>query len=128
METMKNADTLANKRKDLKTAIQTVKALRNEIKTLRGEAKAERTAARNAKREERALKKIVREDQKRLRTEKREAKRAERIAKLEARPVNDPVERTNMDLVLRMVYGSYGNSWTVKSAGNVIRSDCQAGR
>ena len=54
--------------------------------------------------------------------------RDEAFAKLEARPVNDPVERTNMDLVLRMVYGSYGNSWTVKSAGNVIRSDCQSGR
>jgi len=38
------------------------------------------------------------------------------------------VERKNLDLVLRMVFGRYGNSWTVESAGNVIRSDCETGR
>lgn len=55
-------------------------------------------------------------------------KRDEALAKLEARTFNDPVEKQNLEGVLRMVFGRYGDSWTQESAGNVIRSDCQAGR
>jgi hypothetical protein len=31
-------------------------------------------------------------------------------------------------MVLSLVYGGYGDSWTVKSAGDAMRIDCQAGR
>ena len=55
-------------------------------------------------------------------------KRDEAFDKLDARPVNDPVERKNLEMVLAMVFGRYGNNWTVESAGNVIRSDCETGR
>lgn len=55
-------------------------------------------------------------------------KKDEALAKLEARNFNDPVEKQNLEGVLRMVYGRYGDSWTQESAANVIRSDCQTGR
>jgi len=55
-------------------------------------------------------------------------KRDEAFDKLDARPVNDPVERKNLEMVLAMVFGRYGNNWTVETAGNVIRSDCETGR
>jgi len=55
-------------------------------------------------------------------------KRDEAQEKLESRSYNDPVEKKNMERVLRMVFGSYGRSWTVESAGNAIRSDCESGR
>ncbi len=54
--------------------------------------------------------------------------REQALGKLDERPFGDPVERKNFELVLRMVFGRYGNSWTVQSAGNVIRSDCETGR
>lgn len=54
--------------------------------------------------------------------------REQALAKLDERSYGDPVERKNLELVLRMVFGRYGNSWTVESAGNVIRSDCETGR
>lgn len=54
--------------------------------------------------------------------------REQAFARLDERSYGDPVERKNLDRVLRMVYGRYGNSWTVESAGNVIRSDCETGR
>lgn len=55
-------------------------------------------------------------------------KRDEAQQKLESRSYNDPVEKKNMERVLAMVFGSYGKSWTVESAGNAIRSDCESGR
>lgn len=55
-------------------------------------------------------------------------KRDEAYAQLDARTYNDPVEKKNMEMVVRMAFGSYGNSWTIESAGNVIRSDCESGR
>lgn len=55
-------------------------------------------------------------------------KRDEAFDKLDARTVNDPVERKNLEMVLAMVFGRYGNNWTVETAGNVIRSDCETGR
>ncbi len=54
--------------------------------------------------------------------------REQALARLDERSYGDPVERKNLELVLRMVFGRYGNSWTVESAGNVIRSDCETGR
>ncbi len=54
--------------------------------------------------------------------------REQALARLDERRYGDPVERKNLELVLRMVFGRYGNSWTVESAGNVIRSDCETGR
>lgn len=54
--------------------------------------------------------------------------REQALAKLDERSYADPVERKNIEQVLRMVFGRYGNNWTVESAGNVIRSDCEAGR
>ncbi len=54
--------------------------------------------------------------------------REQALARLDERPYGDPVERKNLELVLKMVFGRYGNSWTVESAGNVIRSDCETGR
>lgn len=50
------------------------------------------------------------------------------IVKLDERQFGDPVERKNLALVLKLVFGRYGNSWTVESAANVIRSDCETGR
>ena len=55
-------------------------------------------------------------------------KREDAFDKLDSRSVNDPVEKKNMERVLAMVFGSYGRSWTVESAGNAIRSDCESGR
>jgi hypothetical protein len=48
--------------------------------------------------------------------------------RLEEREYGDPVEKKNLTIILRYVYGSYGNNWTVESAGNVMRSDCRRGR
>jgi len=48
--------------------------------------------------------------------------------KLEQREYGDPVEKKNLTIILGYVYGSYGNNWTVESAGNVMRSDCLKGR
>ena len=55
-------------------------------------------------------------------------KRDEAFEKLDNRTYNDPVEKKNMEMVVAMVFGRYGNAWTVESAGNAIRSDCEAGR
>lgn len=54
--------------------------------------------------------------------------REEAFAKLDERSYGDPVERKNLEQVLKMVFGRYGNAWTVESAGNAIRSDCETGR
>ncbi len=54
--------------------------------------------------------------------------REQALARMDERSYGDPVERKNLTDVLRMVYGRYGNSWTVESAANVIRSDCETGR
>lgn len=48
--------------------------------------------------------------------------------RLEEREYGDPVEKKNVTIILGYVYGNYGNNWTVESAGNVMRSDCQRGR
>lgn len=40
----------------------------------------------------------------------------------------DSVEKKNLRMVLALVYGSYGDSWTVESAGTVMQVDCESGR
>lgn len=53
---------------------------------------------------------------------------AQALARLEERRYNDPVEKKNLTDIVHIVYGRYGDSWTVQSAGNVMRTDCRAGR
>jgi hypothetical protein len=40
----------------------------------------------------------------------------------------DSIEKKNLRMVMALVYGSYGDSWTVESAGTVMQVDCEAGR
>ena len=54
--------------------------------------------------------------------------REEARTKLDQRDYGDPVEKKNLVIILDLVYGNYGNNWTVESAGNVMRSDCLKGR
>jgi hypothetical protein len=49
-------------------------------------------------------------------------------AKLEELKPEDSVEKLNMTNVMRLVFGGYGDSWTVESAGNIMRTDCETGR
>jgi hypothetical protein len=50
--------------------------------------------------------------------------REQALAALEERTYNDPVEKKNLAAIVDLVFGSYGNNWTVESAGNVMRTDC----
>ena len=54
--------------------------------------------------------------------------RDQALATLDQRTFNDPVEKKNLTTVVNLVFGSYGNNWTVESAGNVMRIDCETGR
>jgi hypothetical protein len=54
--------------------------------------------------------------------------REQALDKLEKRTFNDPVEKKNLTAIVDLVFGSYGRSWTVESAGNVMRTDCMTGR
>jgi hypothetical protein len=54
--------------------------------------------------------------------------RDEAMAELEKRSFKDPVEKKNLAEVIRLVFGSYGDNWTVESAGTVLRTDCLTGR
>ena len=54
--------------------------------------------------------------------------RDQALAALEQRPYNDPVEKKNLTTIVDLVFGSYGRNWSVESAGNVLRTDCEAGR
>ena len=54
--------------------------------------------------------------------------RDQALAALENRTYNDPVEKKNLQAVVDMVFGSYGRNWSVESAGNVLRTDCETGR
>lgn len=49
-------------------------------------------------------------------------------AKLEELKPEDSVEKENMTNVMRLVFGGYGDSWTVESANNIMRTDCETGR
>lgn len=54
--------------------------------------------------------------------------REQALAELEKRSFNEPVEKKNLLAILDLVFGSYGRNWTVESAGNIMRTDCQTGR
>jgi hypothetical protein len=38
------------------------------------------------------------------------------------------VEKKNMLTVLSLVYGGYGDSWTIESAGHAMQKDCETDR
>ncbi len=50
------------------------------------------------------------------------------LAELEKRSYTDPVEKKNLATIVDLVFGSYGRNWSVESAGNVMRTDCETGR
>ncbi len=52
----------------------------------------------------------------------------EALQRLENQRPGESVEKKNLLMVLSLVYGGYGDSWTVKSAGDAMRIDCQTGR
>ena len=54
--------------------------------------------------------------------------RDQALAALEQRTYNDPVEKKNLTTIVDLVFGSYGRNWSVESAGNVLRTDCETGR
>jgi hypothetical protein len=54
--------------------------------------------------------------------------REQAVAALDKRTYNDPVEKKNLLIIVGFVYGSYGNNWSVESAGNVLKKDCETGR
>ncbi len=54
--------------------------------------------------------------------------REQAVAELEKRSYNDPVEKKNLAAIVDLVFGSYGRNWSVESAGNIMRQDCQTGR
>lgn len=41
---------------------------------------------------------------------------------------DESIEKKNLRMVMALVYGSYGDSWTVESAGTVMQVDCESGR
>jgi len=54
--------------------------------------------------------------------------RAQALAALDKRTYNEPVEKKNLATIVDLVFGSYGNNWSVESAGTVMRTDCETGR
>lgn len=48
--------------------------------------------------------------------------------RLDALRPDESVEKKNMRMVMQLVYGNYGDSWTVQSAGSVMKMDCESGR
>jgi hypothetical protein len=52
----------------------------------------------------------------------------EALQRLENLRPGESVEKKNLLMVLSLVYGGYGDGWTVKSAGDAMRIDCQTGR
>jgi hypothetical protein len=52
----------------------------------------------------------------------------EAVQRLDQLRQGESVEKKNLMMVLSLVYGGYGDSWTVKSAGDAMRIDCETGR
>jgi hypothetical protein len=48
--------------------------------------------------------------------------------RLDALRPDESVEKKNMSTVMQLVYGSYGDSWTLESAGSIMKTDCESGR
>jgi len=63
-----------------------------------------------------------------MRWRKEGQSRDQALAAVEARSYNDPVEKKNLLTVVDLVFGSYGRNWTIESAGNILRTDCETGR
>ncbi len=63
-----------------------------------------------------------------MRWRKEGQSRDQALAELEKRTFNDPVEKKNLATILDLVFGSYGRNWSIESAGNVMRTDCETGR
>jgi len=41
---------------------------------------------------------------------------------------DESVEKKNMRVVMQLVFGNYGDNWTVESAGSTMKTDCESGR
>jgi hypothetical protein len=52
----------------------------------------------------------------------------EALQRLENMRPGESVEKKNLRTVLSLVYRGYGDSWTVESAGDAMRIDCETGR
>ncbi len=50
------------------------------------------------------------------------------LAALEQRKYGDPVEKKNLTDVVEILYGNLGRNLGVKSAGAVLKTDCETGR
>ena len=50
------------------------------------------------------------------------------LKELDGFDFNDPVERKNFISILQLVYGGYGENWTIKTAKQAIITDCLTGR
>ncbi len=48
--------------------------------------------------------------------------------RLDERKPEISVEKKNMLTVLSLVYGGYGDSWTIDSAGHAMQKDCETDR
>ncbi len=53
---------------------------------------------------------------------------AQALARLDEREYGDLVEKKNLTVIVGLVYGGYGNNWSVEGAGRVMRGDCLRGR
>jgi hypothetical protein len=48
--------------------------------------------------------------------------------RLDALRPDESVEKKNMRVVMQLVFGNYGDNWTVESAGSTMKTDCESGR
>jgi hypothetical protein len=48
--------------------------------------------------------------------------------RLDALRPDESVEKKNMRVVMQLVFGNYGDNWTVESAGSTLKKDCESGR
>ena len=49
-------------------------------------------------------------------------------ARLDSLRPEESIEKKNLRMVMALVYGGYGDGWTVESAGTVMQVDCESGR
>jgi hypothetical protein len=59
---------------------------------------------------------------------KADVPKEEALARLEEREYGDPVEKRNLTVIVDLVYGRYGNNWSIEGAGRALRGDCLRGR
>ena len=41
---------------------------------------------------------------------------------------DESVEKKNMRIIMQLVFGNYGDNWTVESAGSTMKADCESDR